>query len=567
MAKMQKKLALAMGGCALAAVLSARAETPETIGFWTFDGANGAKISETREEVVFPNKIDNEEGLALKVLYASGDTKSPIPLYTDDIQHAYVHGDAYCTNVIATCGTALYTKSSASDATAAGKDFTWGAYRPNLHLTGAGAALAGQSFTLEVVYKSFAPSGAPQSPVLYIGPNTARRRSVSLLTNGKAGAISRYYNTTSSSPFMTGNPTPYASSTPGYGLEDGQWHHFAVRWNENTKTMSLCNDYYQFDSQAWTGENLCLSNSASFELFPNNNSSFSFHTTVIQAVRLTRGLRTTSQFMQVTDFTPETRPDTVVRYRYDGEPGTAFKTVCNEALSRADLEMWSTKQYYVEPWKACVKDEAEIVANCGCVGNTNLAEKAALSFDSNSSTPYLLCCGDSFTHEFFMSFHTNRTTHLNSGRALVIGAGGGEGKSPDGYNWMLAQVDSGSDADRTAHLYLYYQGMVGGTATGFSFSKNVALNTWHHIAIAYDSASRTLKFYVDRKAVHTKTFAEGDCLTRATGTLKRPSAGAAFNYNSGIDGRLDEYRFSRRALAPAEFLKAVTGAGLMILLK
>ena len=543
------------------------AEDLETIGLWTFDGENGAKISESREEVVFPNKIDNEEGLALKVLYASGDTKSPIPLYTDDIQHAYVHGDAYCTNVIATCGTALYTKSSASDKVAAGKDFTWGAYRPNLHLTGAGVALAGQSFTLEVVYKSFAPSASPQPPVLYFGPNTAGRSCVSLTTNGKAGSISRYYNTTSSSAIRTGYSTPYQSSTPGYGLEDGQWHHFAVRWNEETKTMSLCNDYYQFEFQAWTDENLCLSNSASFKLFPNNNSAFSFHTTVIQAVRLTRGLRTTAQFMQVTDFTPETRPDTVVRYRYDGEPGTAFQTVCNEALARADLEMWSTKQYYVEPWKACVKDGSEISENLGCIGNTNLAEKAAMSFASITGNPYLLRYGDSFTHEFFMSFHTNRTTHLTSGRALVIGEGGGVGKSTDGYNWMLAQVDSGSDADRTAHLYLQYRGMIGGTATGFSFSKNVTLGDWHHIAIAYDSPSRTLNFYIDRKAVHTKTFAEGDFLTRGTSILMRPSAGAAFNYNSGIDGRLDEYRLSRRALAPDEFLKAVTGEGLTILLR
>ena len=581
-----------IGALALAAAMvsTAFADAPETLGLWTFNGTSGTYACGNKEEIVFPNHVSRADSLKLQLAWADNATATTeAPLYTNDVQCAYLFDGAACTNLLAECGTsAIFRHDNWRNVTAAG-DGSWNKANSYLTLQEAGALIKDRDWTLEMIAHFGFRNG--WATIVSLGTNTGNRASFTLRTNGKGMSNSFATAAETTQPNINYTYCKYDSFTQAgtaYNVfvADDRWHHIAVKWSESEKTLRLYVDYALIQSGTfnyWStkGVNLQLDDHAQFVLFGKTGVNSNLPT--IQAVRLTRGDLPVENFLFTSKF--RDRPDTVAHWRFDGEPGQTVQILPESIMpNRTDLQLWKHMESdqtmaFVAPLQPFVKGEDGVVTNKSAVGwSGNSVRK--VGYTSNSSYYYdetrtffniirdnpamtVEGTGDSFTHEMFVFCRTNNLYYItnstpSSAKTLFFGEGGGTGgftSYGSSVNWIVSQEQAGT-AEGLAKIkfeYTYQDDALANGGTRASSTTYVTTNEWHHLALTYNAPARRVNFYVDYQSVYENTLNAGYHMTRGKGIVG--AGDMAYGYHHGFEGAIDDWRISRRALSPAEFLR------------
>ena len=590
-------LKLAFISLFVASALTAMADGRETLGLWTFNGESGTYACGNKEEFVFPNRVERSDSLCLKLAWsANATTSTEAPLYTNDVQYAYLFDGVSCTNFIGECPTsAIFRHDNWANTTV---DNTGSDGRANSYLTlqEVGALIKDHDWTLEMI--AHFPRRNGWGSLVTLGTNTGNYASFRLRTNGRS-MVNKYYTSTVNSGDKTINNSYPVYDTGASNQEyneyvaDDRWHHIAVKWSESNRELYFYVDYgLVFTESYWKNQNvnLQLDDHAQFVLFDRTSGQRSNMPT-IQAVRLTRGELSVKDFLCTSKF--RNPNDTVAHWRFDGKPGDIVQIVPDNSMpNRSDLRLWKSvtndhTMAFVAPWRDYAKQGGELIKNTSAIGwsgqslRKSKAAGTSSDFDETRTFMNVMCenpglaaagTGESFTHEMFVCCRTNNLYFLgkDNDKTLFFGEGFGEGgfvSQGDTANWIVSQERSGTE-DGLAKIrltYTYQDDAFSGNGTKITSDAYITTNAWHHLAVTYDAPARKVNFYVDYKSVYDNTLAEGYHMTR--GTRVFGAGDQWFGYFQGFDGAIDEWRISRRALSPEEFLQQTIGPGFSIFIR
>ena len=540
---MMKRLFVLIAGVAVSVCLA----QAETVGFWTFDGTAGEALPGA--ETTIPNLIADSP---ITMTTGSSDSGIPVPSYADEVQGSAIYSDSYCTNLLATTATSLKFQIK-------GGGSKWGWNKHAFLAISNAVSLANESFTLEFVYRQTDPNVGSG----WTGMWSLPAHGATLYGNGVTGAVFTY----------NGGKQGYPSSNipSRFGWADSNWHHWAVRWDNETKKISLYHDYREVTSYDLTTTVSLTENSDLATLF-KNESSYNYPDVFVQVVRLSTGVLAASKFLVVQPSTESVMADTFAHWRFEsvvsGEafgcsPAEGYEKFVSMAFATAKD---STAIDGVEPWKACLSDGGRTMkTNEGAVGPGS-GSFASLQLASDQH----LRATKSFTYECFMNFPSSACSG-STGKGSLFGI---SATRISGYNYNNAEglvfyqqdnSTSETQAKFTGYVYLWKDAEHTGYDYYYASPLLVPINTWFHFALTYDDETKTLKIFKDRKLQTTKTFTEPK-VPAFYGSLWVLN-GCSFNCNAGFQGKLDEIRISRRALDPGEFLKPRTGEGLTILFR
>lgn len=548
-----------------ALAFAAKAEDPVTVGFWTFDGESGQPVAETRDEYVFPNRITAEAPTLIMRYVGSNVSSVPLATYTNEIQHAHLYGDHWCTNRLATASSSLYMKSKRGQVSSP----YYGTSHPDLVVTNIGAVVRSKSFTLEFIAKCYMPLNAGWTSLLALNKNELGLNPFAAQTSAAYQLRVKLLDGETEKASLN---SAFSNMNYNHWIDDGEWHHFAVRWTQDTKTAEIFTDYVSVKSYALTNNDLLVGEGSFFNLFPYNSGGNSHEDVLVQTVRLTVGDLDKGDFLQSS---PHTTPQTTLaHYRFEGVDGEDLVEARNLALDRADLALFRPN---VQSAPAGQAPEYPTSFETQCypflkIGQNYLENMTGVRDNPDNTshlrldmrnTAYLL--PESFTHEFLVK---PALQVIPSTGSKIIGEKGGphtDSVATDSA-WWVAQRNNTYYAG-LANFQVTIRVWNGTTAENRSQSVYLATNEWHHVALTYDNPSRVFKVYVDGTLKKTWELAAGEELVRGT-SLSVPIGQPNFNQNYGYVGSFDEWRVSNVALAPEDFLKMrKSGGGLMLLLR
>ena len=375
-----------------------------------------------------------------------------------------------------------------------------------------------------------------------------------------------------------------ASSAGGPNIVDGKWHHLAITYDGSTVRAYV--DYVLITSIAWSNglvygsgdkSRLCIGgfDAATYGNWPG----------CIDEVRISDEALPPEKFLHVGGVdTHASDADTAVylpfnwfEFSADKFFGTVGQPIfnncaCSTNAGLIDLKL-STITAGVFPRldtgvSAVVSNTlhagifaSNVIENIGCWTYTNnpaYPEKARyITIDdySRNNNKHLISAGD-FTAEFYLKVPTTPTS---TSYILVENSGAKGPGTMQLYvtgSWLYCRLASeGALAD--------YEG---GTTTEIATWNDAYVpiadivgGAWHHVALVVDRTRQTAAFYVDRKIVRChKNFVLASSVSSKSGyaTLKIGD-GWGGNNASALHGlSIDEFRITRRALAPQEFLMA-----------
>ena len=374
-------------------------------------------------------------------------------------------------------------------------------------------------------------------------------------------------------------PTPSAG---GPNIVDGKWHHLAITYDGSTVRAYV--DYVLITSIAWSnglvygsGDNskLCIGgfDAATYGNWPG----------CIDEVRISDEALPTEKFLHVGGIdTHASDADTAVYLPFNaldfstdkffGTIGQAIfhNSACSTNAALINLSL-STISAGVYPRldtgaSAVVSNElhagifaANAIANTGCWTYTNnpaYPEKARyITIDdySKNNNEHLISAGD-FTAEFYLKVPTTPTS---TSYILVENSGAKGPGTIQLYitgSWLYCRLASeGALAD-------YEDGSTTEIAKwndSYVPIANIVGDTWHHVALVVNRTRQTADFYVDRKLVRShKNFVLASSVSTKSGyaTLKIGDGWGGNNASALHHLSIDEFRITRRALAPQEFL-------------
>ena len=380
-------------------------------------------------------------------------------------------------------------------------------------------------------------------------------------------------------------PTPSAG---GPNIVDGKWHHLAITYDGSTVRAYV--DYVLISSIAWSnglvygsGDNskLCIGgfDAATYGNWPG----------CIDEVRISDEALPPEKFLHVGGVdTHASDADTAVYLPFNWFEFSADKffgtvgqpifnnSACSTNAGLIDLKL-STITAGVFPRldtgaSAVVSNTlhagifaSNVIENIGCWTYTNnpaYPEKARhvlIDDYSKNNNEHLISAGD-FTAEFYLKVPTTptRTSYI-----LVENSGAKGPGTMQIYitgSWLYCRLAS-EDA-----LADYEDGITTEIAKwndSYVPIADIVGGAWHHVALVVDRARQTAAFYVDRRLVRVhKNFVLASSVSTKSGyaTLKIGD-GWGGNNESALHGlSIDEFRITRRALAPQEFL--MTGTAL-----
>ena len=548
-----------------ALILAAKAEDSETVGFWTFDGTSGQPVVETRDEHVFPNRIV-EGGPTLIMRYVGSKAASvPLAIYTNEIQHAYLYGDHGCANRLATTSSSLYMKSTAGSA----QYPTYNTSHPDLVVTNIGAAVRTKSFTLEFIAKCHMPLSAGWTSFLSLNKNELGLAPFEVLTTASYQLRVKLLD---GSTVKASKNDAFLGMNYNHWIDDGEWHHFAVRWTQDTKTMEIFSDYRLVKSYTLTNNDLLLGEDLFFDLFPYSSGGDNHPDVLIQTVRLTAGDLDQANFLQSSPHA--TRQTTLAHYRFEGVDGGDLVEARNLALDRADLALFrpniqSSPAGRPPEYSSLFETQTFPFLKIGQNYQANLTgvrdnpnNASHLRLDMRNKV-YLL--PESFTHEFLVK---PALQVIPSTGSKIIGEKGGphtDSVYADAA-WWMAQRNNALSAGY-ANFTVYIRVWNGTIAENRSQAIYLTTNEWHHMALTYDNPSRVFKVYLDGLEKKVWTLADGEELVRGT-ALSVPVGQPDFNQNYGYVGSFDEWRVSSIALEPMQFLQMRrSGGGMRVIIR
>ncbi len=374
-------------------------------------------------------------------------------------------------------------------------------------------------------------------------------------------------------------PTPSAG---GPNIVDGKWHHLAITYDGSTVRAYV--DYVLITSIAWSnglvygsGDNskLCIGgfDAATYGNWPG----------CIDEVRISDEALPPEKFLRVGGIdTHASDADTAVYLPFNwfefsadkffGTVGQAIfhNSACSTNAALINLSL-STISAGVYPRldtgaSAVVSNElhagifaANAIANTGCWTYTNnpaYPEKARhvlIDDYSKNNNEHLISAGD-FTAEFYLKVPTTPTS---TSYILVENSGAKGAGTIQLYitgSWLYCRLASeGSLAD-------YEDGITTEIAKwndSYVPIADIVGGAWHHVALVVDRARQTAAFYVDRRLVRVhKNFVLASSVSTKSGyaTLKIGDGWGGNNASALHHLSIDEFRITRRALAPQEFL-------------
>ena len=570
----------------------------ETLGLWTFDGTSGQTVVDSHTEThTFPNLVTREDDLRLDLEWpSSASANTPLPTYTNDLQYAYLFDGLAQTNLVKTCATSIQIKHENWTSTQTDVSYN----KPHAYLTvrNAGALIKDRDWTLEVIAYLPDRSGG-WAEMLYIGTQTGdvtdrlkyRTNGVGLanLYGCSSKTSTAQYPNYSYPKFDSNFPAGQARYTAVYP-DDARWHHIAWKWTESTRSLKCYVDYGELpNAMDWwyqNSVNLELDDGAYFTIFGFTGNAHN-HMPTVQAVRLTRGDLAVADFLCTSKF--DSLPETVGHWRYEGTPGEANCFVVTELSqpNRSDLRLWKhDTRYplvYAEPIQSYLKGTSKtLVTNSSSVAASDTALVPGRCYMSCMQTnPYwTLPAGDgSFTYETFVWLDDSDIGAAYSvSNGLIFAERGGSQGATDWTKlaWGLCQSTIGSGDKALMEFDCYDALDAGGAGTKTIGKFTLTTKEWHHLAVTYDAPTRTLKVYADYKLAtniyqttddFVMTFADGHHLARGVEMLAPGECNTVTMWQGSIKGKVDEFRVTRRALDPSEFLRGSQGFGFSLFVR
>ena len=375
---------------------------------------------------------------------------------------------------------------------------------------------------------------------------------------------------------------PSSAPNPPH-VADGKWHHIAMTYDGTTIRVYV--DYVQKASKAWAGpivygsgdtSKLCIggADKASYGNWPG----------FIDEVRISNEALTPDKFLRVGGSSESaakvTDQDTALYLPFDSAEicedrffgSTNLPIVLNTACSTNAYNIKVAGVYLSDPYILPSLETADIVSNtfhsgifaaesatnggCWKFGqNTAAAGKsihiAVDDFQNNNNT-HLITSGD-FTMEFWLNLPSPPSVTQN----LVVEQSGSKNGGTftiwASSSWLYCRLVSQDVFDN------YEAGNISAFTYNDSYiaASSVFDGKWHHVALVVDRTNKLASFYVDGKLVrcHKNFELASGVSTSATGKWLQLSGGWGSNRNDEWHNMsIDEFRITRRALAPQEFL-------------
>ena len=366
-------------------------------------------------------------------------------------------------------------------------------------------------------------------------------------------------------------------STSGVNVSDGNWHHVAITYDQST--MRVYVDHVLRASKAWShGLTYGTASKNRLCIGTFDATTYGRWQGFIDEVRISDEALPPEQFIQVVDHASiaATDDDTAIYLPFNNCDFSIYNSATSTVANKIDVKM-STITAGVYPRldtgvSAVVSNElhsgifaADTIMNEGCWTYTNnpaYPEKARYiiidDFSKNNNT-HLISSGD-FTAEFFLKVPTTPT---RASRILVENTG-----AKGAGNIQLVLTTSKLDCTLYSQTEIdkYEAGTVSSMTPTDLYTPvaNVVGGDWHHVALVVDKTHQKAMFYLDGKLVGA-----ANKFVLASGVSTYSSDYRFLKIGDGWGGNgenalhhlsIDEFRITRRALAPQEFL--MTGTAL-----
>ena len=366
-------------------------------------------------------------------------------------------------------------------------------------------------------------------------------------------------------------------STSGVNVSDGNWHHVAITYDQST--MRVYVDHVLRTSKAWShGLTYGTASKNRLCIGTFDATTYGRWQGFIDEVRISDEALPPEQFIQVVDHASfaATDDDTAIYLPFNNCDFSIYNSATSTVANKIDVKM-STITAGVYPRldtgvSAVVSNElhsgifaADTIMNEGCWTYTNnpaYPEKARYiiidDFSKNNNT-HLISSGD-FTAEFFLKVPTTPT---RASRILVENTG-----AKGAGNIQLVLTTSKLDCTLYSQTEIdkYEAGTVSSMTPTDLYTPvaNVVGGDWHHVALVVDKTHQKAMFYLDGKLVGA-----ANKFVLASGVSTYSSDYRFLKIGDGWGGNgenalhhlsIDEFRITRRALAPQEFL--MTGTAL-----
>ena len=367
-----------------------------------------------------------------------------------------------------------------------------------------------------------------------------------------------------------------STSNSDVSMVDGNWHHIAFTYDG--ATVRLYVDHVQKNSKEWSypiaygtpsKNRLCIGtcDAASYA---------SYWQGFIDEVRISDEALPPEQFLQVRDVAglKATDADTAIYLPFNNRDFSIYNSATSDVASQISMNL-STISAGIFPRSdtgasAIVSENlhsgifaADTIANIGCwtfSSNLTYVGKARHIFidDFSANGGNHLISSSNFTAECWIKVPTTPTT---TPRILSENSGSKGAPTLDillnssALYFKLASSAALDDYETNKTSQISY------AETSVPID-NIVGDAWHHIALVVDRTRRMAKCYVDGRLVgsHDNFVLASSVSTVNEGhsKLKIGDGYGGNNANGLLNMSIDEFRITRRALAPQEFL--MTGA-------
>ena len=350
---------------------------------------------------------------------------------------------------------------------------------------------------------------------------------------------------------------------------DGKWHHAAVTFDGNARTVVLYLDYSEVGRKTAVPTSLPhYDNTCEFPFTIGADPTYYGRrfTGAIDEVRISNAALSATDFLRPAAYVPEIdAPSTVCHVTFDTAATEEFgfplwkelNAVPSSGAIPAEVKWDATKG--VEP--ELVKDSLPVIEvyNARRKFNKTLTNavalhaptnqpfySASLFIDDRKNGAHAVLDG-SFTLEFFARVPAKPVGVKNSAAHLAFFGNASSGGPlniaayPDGNLIILLHDDDGNTKDEWKRV------------------GQICDNQWHHIALTYDRTGKTAKAYLDWKPVNTWAHMNINFAVSDTYNSKMLEIGSGYGPD-GSDGHsagpwIDEFRLSNVALDPRDFLQ------------
>lgn len=387
-------------------------------------------------------------------------------------------------------------------------------------------------------------------------------------------------------------------------LVDGLWRHCAVRYNNTTQKIDVLLNYgvvtgsagldYKIDRAAEKLNNMMFGAIRDFQ----GSWSGSQFVGKIAAVRITKRFLEPSELMRAGDTADQSAPKTVFHLSYNDQPvgaeiqdpprGTRTRTHQGCVAGDKHRTSWRSlgmfnfndtlKEYmYFSdeiPAKGMIKTgDGDLVQNYQSFkldnGDPDASQGGGIVYWKNHVQRYLTA-ENAFTYETFfklirlrpnmgtpavLAIHNDATgVSASNGYGLYFGYTAGGTKLSLVYHPL---TESGVPAvSRVANVVNYPVG-----------TSSVSDCKWHHFAMTWNPVTKKLRYWYDYKLVAEYTSEYGILNKPSTIRVACSDEPDRNGWTASPVGYVDETRLSSVELSSSEFVKFVSGKGMMLLFR